>query len=40
MWQHWLGNTKYQIDPKYFQKVATEYLFNDTMKGIDFVVGM
>jgi len=30
MWQYWLGNTKpknsFQIDPKHFQKVATEFL--------------
>jgi len=29
IWQHWLGNTKpkksFQIDPKRFQKVATEF---------------
>jgi len=26
MWQYWLGNTKPKIDPKRFQKVATEFL--------------
>jgi len=30
MWQYWLGNTKpkksFQIDPKHFQKVATEFI--------------
>jgi len=26
MWEHWLDNTKsFQIDPKCFQKVATEF---------------
>jgi len=29
IWQYWLGNTKpkksFQIDPKHFQKVATEF---------------
>jgi len=29
IWQYWLGNTKpkksFQIDPKRFQKVATEF---------------